>query len=68
MNSINSFDSFDEIEIFKKKYEIYRIGKIANSQNLPYCLKILLENLLRNEDGKNQIHLLLNATILDYNI
>ena len=34
-------------------YEIYRLDAVEGSHNLPFSLKILLENLLRNEDGAN---------------
>ncbi|WP_221219421.1 aconitate hydratase [Prauserella isguenensis] len=34
-------------------YEVFRLNKVEGSQRLPYSLKILLENLLRTEDGAN---------------
>ncbi len=34
-------------------YEIYRIDRVTGHERLPYSLKILLENLLRTEDGAN---------------
>ena len=34
-------------------YEIYRIGGIEGASSLPYSLKVLLENLVRTEDGAN---------------
>ena len=34
-------------------YEIFDITRIAGATNLPFSLKILLENLLRHEDGAN---------------
>ncbi|MFK5584271.1 aconitate hydratase [Serinicoccus sp. LYQ131] len=34
-------------------YEIFRIKKLEQADNLPYSLKVLLENLLRTEDGAN---------------
>ncbi len=40
----------------EKKYEIYKIKGVADLQNaakLPYSLKVLLENLVRTEDGAN---------------
>ncbi len=43
-------------------YVIHRLGGIAGANRLPYSLKVLLENLLRNEDGRlvttEQIHAL----------
>ena len=32
-------------------YRIFRVNAIDGAARLPYCLKVLLENLLRNEDG-----------------
>src|SRR5699024_3844071 len=34
-------------------YEIYALDAVEGAENLPYSLKILLENLLRTEDGAN---------------
>src|SRR6476646_2789630 len=34
-------------------YEIFRIDKVAGYEKLPFSLKVLLENLLRTEDGAN---------------
>src|ERR1700748_1758430 len=34
-------------------YQIHRLDAVARAADLPYSLKILLENLLRNEDGRN---------------
>jgi aconitate hydratase len=33
-------------------YQIYRLDRIDGADRLPYSLKVLLENLLRNEDGR----------------
>jgi aconitate hydratase len=32
-------------------YRVFRLDAIGGAVRLPYCLKVLLENLLRNEDG-----------------
>lgn len=48
----NSFDARDQLNVGSKSYEIYRIDRIEGSDRLPYSLKVLLENLLRNEDGR----------------
>jgi aconitate hydratase len=48
---VNSFGSKDTLTVGDKQYEFYRLDSIPNSARLPYSLKILLENLLRNEDG-----------------
>src|SRR5699024_1590020 len=34
-------------------YEIFRLNKVEGSEKLPFSLKVLLENLLRTEDGEN---------------
>src|ERR1700723_2244208 len=49
----NSFGSRAALQVAGTQYEIYRLGAVEGSGSLPYSLKILLENLLRNEDGAN---------------
>ena len=49
----NSFGSRATIEAGGASHEIHRLDAVAGSESLPYSLKILLENLLRNEDGVN---------------
>ena len=49
----NSFNARATLSANGKKYEIFRLDAIENAQRLPYSLKILLENLLRHEDGVN---------------
>ena len=49
----NSFGSRAALDVAGKQYEIYRLDAVDGSGILPYSLKILLENLLRNEDGVN---------------
>ena len=51
--SKNSFNSKVEIEVSGKKYEIFDITKLPAADSLPFSLKVLLENLLRTEDGAN---------------
>ena len=51
--SIDSFGSRATLEVGGSSYEIYRLDKVEGSERLPYSLKILLENLLRTEDGAN---------------
>ena len=48
----NSFNTRDQLTVGEKTYEIHRLDRIEGSQRLPYSLKVLLENLLRNEDGR----------------
>ena len=53
MTSLNSLGAKDTLAIGGKDYEIFRVAAVPGSANLPYSLKVLLENLLRTEDGKN---------------
>ncbi|MDV8001787.1 aconitate hydratase [Rhodococcus sp. IEGM 1408] len=48
----DSFGARDQLEIGGRSYEIYRLDRIEGSGRLPYSLKVLLENVLRNEDGR----------------
>ncbi|WP_133510777.1 aconitate hydratase AcnA [Candidatus Thiosymbion oneisti] len=47
----NSFQARSRLKVGEKDYEIFRLAAVAGSERLPYSMKILLENLLRNEDG-----------------
>jgi aconitate hydratase len=47
----DSLSAKSTLEVAGKAYEIYRINRVADSDRLPFSLKILLENLLRHEDG-----------------
>ncbi len=49
---LNSFDARDRLVVDGDTYEIYRLDRFASAQRLPYSMKVLLENLLRNEDGQ----------------
>jgi aconitate hydratase len=52
--SDNSFDARAELDVGGRTYEIHRLDALQASHDvarLPFSLKILLENLLRNEDG-----------------
>src|SRR6201996_8396150 len=49
----NSFGSRAALDVAGTQYEIYRLDAVEGSGSLPYSLKVLLENLLRNEDGAN---------------
>ena len=51
--STNSFGAKDTLTVGDQSYEIYRIDKVEGSETLPFSLKVLLENLLRTEDGAN---------------
>ena len=51
--SINSFDARTTLEVDGTSYEIFALDTIEGSDTLPFSLKVLLENLLRTEDGAN---------------
>ena len=54
---LNSFNSRSTLKVGHKEYEIYRLDALdkqgISTKHLPYSLRILLENLLRTEDGRN---------------
>ncbi len=52
MSKVNSFGSSDLLQVGNKSYRIFKLNSV-DSKTLPYSLKILLENLLRTEDGAN---------------
>ena len=47
----DSFHSKSKLMVGDKTYEIFRLDAVKGSERLPFSHKILLENLLRNEDG-----------------
>ena len=53
---MNSFGSRSTLRVGSKQYELYRLSAVEAhgcvTKHLPYSLRILLENLLRREDGK----------------
>src|ERR1700744_2160990 len=55
--SVNSFVSKSTLKVGSKEYEIYRLDALdkqgISTKHLPFSLRILLENLLRTEDGRN---------------
>jgi aconitate hydratase len=51
--SKNSFGAKKSLEVSGKSYEIFDITGLDGASTLPFSLKILLENLLRTEDGAN---------------
>ncbi|OYO21981.1 aconitate hydratase [Enemella dayhoffiae] len=51
--SENSFGARADLEVAGKTYEIFKLDAVEGSESLPYSLKVLLECLLRTEDGKN---------------
>ncbi|MEY9259681.1 aconitate hydratase [Brevibacterium epidermidis] len=53
MSNVDTFKSKSTLTVGDKDYEIYRLDKVKGSEKLPFSLKVLLENLLRTEDGAN---------------
>ena len=57
MSSVDSFGAKGTLEVGDKSYEIYRLSSVADegleTESLPFSLKVLLEGLLRTEDGEN---------------
>ncbi|MFZ1138583.1 MAG: aconitate hydratase AcnA [Candidatus Sulfotelmatobacter sp.] len=55
--SVNSFNSRSTLKVGNKEYEIYRLDALdkqgVSTKYLPFSLRILLENQLRTEDGRN---------------
>ena len=52
-DSVNSFQARSTLEVGDSSYQIYRLDAVPGTEKLPYSLKVLAENLLRNEDGSN---------------
>jgi aconitate hydratase len=51
--AVDSFGSKDTLTVGTTDYEVFRINQVEGYEKLPFSLKVLLENLLRTEDGKN---------------
>jgi aconitate hydratase len=51
--SRDTFGARSDLRVGDASYEIFRLDKVDGQERLPYSLKILLENLLRTEDGVN---------------
>src|SRR5947207_7252218 len=54
---MNSFNARSTLKVGTKEYKIYRLDALdkqgISTKHLPFSLRILLENLLRTEDGRN---------------
>jgi aconitate hydratase len=53
MSAIDSFGSKQTLTVDGTDYEVFRIDTVPGYEKLPFSLKVLLENLLRTEDGAN---------------
>jgi aconitate hydratase A / 2-methylisocitrate dehydratase len=53
LESNDSFGSRAELEVGGARYQYFRLDALDGASRLPFSLKVLLENLLRTEDGKD---------------
>jgi len=53
LTSLDTFHSRSTLDVDGRSYEIFRLDAVDGLERLPYCLKVLAENLLRTEDGAN---------------
>jgi aconitate hydratase len=53
VSAVDSFGSKDTLKVGQTDYEVFRIDRVPGHEKLPFSLKVLLENLLRTEDGAN---------------
>ncbi|WP_028280080.1 aconitate hydratase AcnA [Arthrobacter sp. H5] len=53
MSNVDSFGSKGVLNVAGAEYEIFRLSAVEGADSLPFSLKVLLENLLRTEDGAN---------------
>jgi aconitate hydratase len=53
VSAINSFESIDTLNVGGTDFQVFRIDAVPGHETLPFSLKVLLENLLRTEDGAN---------------
>ncbi|WJS92442.1 aconitate hydratase AcnA [Microbacterium testaceum] len=53
VSTVDSFGAKSTLTVGSTDYEIFRIDTVAGHEKLPFSLKVLLENLLRTEDGAN---------------
>ena len=51
--STDTFGARGSLSVGDTSYEIYRLDAVDGSASLPFSLKVLLENVLRNADGLN---------------
>ena len=52
-DSRNSLGALDRLEVGGRSVDYFRISAVDGTDRLPFSLKVLLENLLRTEDGVN---------------
>ena len=52
MSSLNSFGASATLRVADRSYQYFRLNALGDVSRLPFSIKILLENLLRHEDGQ----------------
>ena len=53
MAAVDSFGARTDLTVGAKTFEIFAVDAVDGYEKLPFSLKVLLENLLRTEDGAN---------------
>jgi aconitate hydratase len=53
VTSADSFGARGSLKVGDTSYDIFRLSAVAGAERLPFSLKVLLENLVRTEDGAN---------------
>jgi aconitate hydratase len=53
VDKVDSAGSRGELKVGERTYAIHRLSAVDGADTLPFSLKVLLENLLRTEDGAN---------------
>lgn len=69
MNELNSFDVIDTLEVDNQKFHFYNLSKLHDRYpeilKLPKSKKVLIENLLRLEDGVDVNKNLIEKVLID---
>ncbi|MDQ6976003.1 MAG: aconitate hydratase AcnA [Mariprofundaceae bacterium] len=52
MGTFNTFDARSTLKVGDQSFDYYRLDAVGDVQRLPFSMKILLENMLRREDGE----------------
>src|SRR5881409_1176971 len=51
-SSMDTFKSRSTLKVGNKSYTFYRVNAVPGAEKLPFSIRILIENLLRREDGQ----------------
>ena len=55
MTSLDTFHSRSTLDVDGRSYEIFRLDAVDGLERLPYCLKVLAENLLRTAVDRKSV-------------